>query len=215
MASQDYKCLNTHIWELSRKKSTLKCLCFSNYVAGYFPVSSRIYPYLKSCVVLSPLNGSFSFKAVIQTSELNEWPDVWNGSVKLSIWGPDWAPYLYSIINSKILHVLCTSLVFYDTHEKNRTILPYTVFYLLVSLCFLPNHTEISQGLSFIFVFISAWCSTLFELVLCRIFLIQSLKQNLICELYWHFRKPQRWEKRWLSQQIHVSRFPLCSWKQF
>lgn len=68
----------------------------------------------------------------------------WNTSV----WGPDRAPYLYSIFLSRTLYLLCSSLAFCDTHGKHYTVLRCTEFCLFVSLCFLPHPTDVSQGLS-------------------------------------------------------------------
>jgi len=59
-----------------------------------------------------------------------------------------WTPDLYPVFSLRILFLLCTFLVLYESYES--TILSCPLFYLFVSLNFLPTCTEILQGVSFI-----------------------------------------------------------------
>lgn len=119
---------------------------------------------------------SFSFKAVIQTAKLNDL--MWEmAQWTMSVWGPDWLPYLCSIITSKILYLLCASLAFYDTYENHYTMLPCTVFSLYHYAFFLITLKLLKDCL--IPVFISAFCSTLSEMVVSGVFLNRSLKPEV------------------------------------
>lgn len=100
----------------------------------------------------------------------------WNTSV----WGPDRAPYLYSIFLSRTLYLLCSSLAFCDTHGKHYTILRCTEFCLFVSLCFLPNPTDVSQGLSSISMSTTGPFAAPFLMWFsAEVFLSQSLKPKV------------------------------------
>lgn len=76
-----------------------------------------------------------------------------------------------------ILYLLCASLAFYDTHENHYTMLPCTVFYLHLYTFFLITLKFLKDWL--ISVFISAFCSTLSEMVVSGVFLNRSLKPEV------------------------------------
>lgn len=97
-------------------------------------------------------------------------------------------------------------------------VLSCPVFYIFVPYT-LHDYPKISQGLLFISIYIlhSAFCSTWSVMVLSRIFLNRNLRLKV-----WHLSYTETFErnsgkkkKEPHSQQIHFSRSPLCSWKQF
>lgn len=142
------------------------------------PIQTYIYPHFEVMHFLFHPHRmvSFSFKAVIQTAKLNDL--MWEmAQWTMSVWGPDWLPYLCSIITSKILYLLCASLAFYDTYENHYTMLPCTVFYLYHYTFFLITLRFLKDWL--ISVFISAFCSTLSDMVVSGVFLNRSLKPEV------------------------------------
>lgn len=140
-----------------------------------------------------------------------------NGPVRYIILG-SWYQLPQSPHYPRIHFPLCTLVsILQETCE--HPVLSCPVFCIFVP-CTLPDYPKISQGLLFISVFFTvpfaapdlSWCSVEF-------FLIEASGQKFeIWAIPKHFRKTQEKKKKKKeshSQQIHFSRSPLCSWKQF
>lgn len=160
---------------------------------------------------LFPLN-SFLLKLLYSKA------DIGNGPVKYISLGSRLSPlFILSLSLEDSLPPLFFLSILWHTWQA----LYYpccTVFYLFESLCFLPNPTEVSQGLSSISMFtIGPFAAPFLMWFLAELFLSRSLKPKVWYLTYSEiFRKKlRRGKKKDFSQQIYVSRFPLSSWKQF
>lgn len=128
----------------------------------------------------------------------------WN----IPVWCPNWAPHLCWLFSPRILYL--SVFPYHFLKYMKNTILSCPILCLFVSLYFLPDHIEISQEPSFIFVFIIApFVAFHLKQYSVEYLFIRPLRVKFdIWSIPKHFRKTQRKEKQSLSQQMYVFRFP-------